>query len=211
MKKIFILLALTFSFIVTVNSQNFFGGLIAGGITSQVEGDQRGGFNKLGFTAGAFAGLPINKNFSVHLELKYIQKGSRSNNVEAFPDGDPYLLRLDYIDMPIVFTTNFNMIRINGRGLHWLNVELGLSVDVLAKYKEEIMGIENIDYNPWRRVALNVLAGIRINITKDCQIGLRTINSITSIRKNVVTGNVIRFNQWGEFNDVLQLAIFYRL
>ena len=51
MKKIFILLALTFSFIVTVNSQNFFGGLIAGGITSQVEGDQRGGFNKLGFTA----------------------------------------------------------------------------------------------------------------------------------------------------------------
>lgn len=211
MKKIFILIAITFSFIVAVDAQSFFGGLIVGGTTSQVEGDMRGGFNKFGFTAGGYVGLPINDNFSVHAELKYIQKGSRSNNVEAFPNGDPYLLKLDYIDLPVVFTANLNMISINGRGMKWLNVELGLSVDVLARYKEEVMGIENYGYNPWRRVTVNGLAGIRINITEDCQIGLRSINSINSIRKDVVTGNIVRFNRLGEFNDVLQLAVFYRL
>ncbi len=211
MKKIFILIAITFSFIVNIDAQSFFGGLIVGGTTSQVEGDMRGGFNKFGFTAGGYAGLPINDNLSIHMELKYIQKGSRSNNVEAFPNGDPYLLKLDYIDLPIVFTANFDMIKINGRGIKWLNVELGISVDVLARYKEEVMGIENYGYNPWRRMTVNGLVGVRINITEDCQIGLRSINSINSIRKDVVTGNIVRFNMLGEFNDVLQLAVFYRL
>ena len=62
------------------NGQNFKAGLIAGISTSQLSGDQLGGFNKLGIKFGASVNHFINSASRGQLALYYIDKGSNDAN-----------------------------------------------------------------------------------------------------------------------------------
>ena len=48
MKKLLLFVVFAFAFGINMMSQNFYGGLILGGNVSQVGGDARGGYNKVG-------------------------------------------------------------------------------------------------------------------------------------------------------------------
>ena len=217
--KVFLLLILVLFFGANVMSQNFFGGLVAGGTISQVGGDARGGYNKIGLVGGAFAGLNLSQDVDVQMELKYIQKGSYSADVEYWYAFDPFLIKLDYVDLPVVFAYNLNKININDVNLKWLKFELGLSFDFLVNYKQEIQGVVVKESNPWNKVVLNTVVGVRVCVKENFEIGLRTVNAMTSICKSskypYSNGNVtyIRrlFGRYGMFNDVLQLAVFWRI
>lgn len=215
------LLLLTFIFLFGANlsAQEFFGGLILGGDMSQVGGDARGGFNKLGIVGGGFAGLRLSQDFDVQMELKYIQKGSYSTDVENRPAFDPFLIKLDYIDLPIVFAYNLNKVNINGINMKWLKFELGLSFDFLINYKQEIQGVVVKESNPWNKVVLNTVVGVRVCVKDNFEIGLRAVNSMTSICKSskyqYSNGNVVYirrlFGRYGMYNDILQLAVFWKI
>lgn len=215
------LLLLTFIFLFGANlsAQEFFGGLILGGDMSQVGGDARGGFNKLGIVGGGFAGLRLSQDFDVQMELKYIQKGSYSTDVENRPVYDPFLIKLDYIDLPIVFAYNLNKVNINGINMKWLKFELGLSFDFLVNYKQEIQGVVVKESNPWNKVDLNTVVGVRVCVKDNFEIGLRAVNSMTSICKSskyqYSNGNVVYirrlFGRYGMYNDILQLAVFWKI
>ena len=215
------LLLLTFIFLFGANlsAQEFFGGLILGGDMSQVGGDARGGFNKLGIVGGGFAGLRLSQDFDVQMELKYIQKGSYSTDVENRPVYDPFLIKLDYIDLPIVFAYNLNKVNINDVNMKWLKFELGLSFDFLINYKQEIQGVVVKESNPWNKVVLNTVVGVRVCVKDNFEIGLRAVNSMTSICKSskyqYSNGNVVYirrlFGRYGMYNDILQLAVFWRI
>ena len=204
---------------VNLSAQEFFGGLILGGDVSQVGGDARGGYNKIGIVGGAFAGLNLSSDFDVQMELKYIQKGSYSTEVENWPAFDPFLIKLDYIDLPIVFAYNLNKVNINDINMKWLKFELGLSLDFLINYKQEIQGVVVKESNPWNKVVLNTVVGVRVCVKDNFEIGLRAVNSMTSICKSskyqYSNGNVIYirrlFGRYGMFNDILQLAVFWRI
>lgn len=204
---------------VNLSAQEFFGGLILGGDMSQVGGDARGGFNKLGIVGGGFAGLRLSQDFDVQMELKYIQKGSYSTDVENRPVYDPFLIKLDYIDLPIVFAYNLNKVNINGINMKWLKFELGLSFDFLINYKQEIQGVVVKESNPWNKVVLNTVVGVRVCVKDNFEIGLRAVNSMTSICKSskyqYSNGNVVYirrlFGRYGMFNDILQLAVFWKI
>lgn len=218
MKRLLLLFAVTFAFATTIFSQEFFGGLILGGTTYQIAGDNRGGFNKVGIVGGAFAGLNLSHDFDVQMELKFIQKGSRSTDIDNRPQYDPFLIQLNYIDLPIVFSYNLNKININDVNLKWLKFELGLSLDILVKARQEIQGVPVIS-NPWNRLAANTIIGVRASVSDNIEIGLRTVNSITSVCSSMKdpfnNGNVryVRrlFPYYGMFNDVLQLSIFWKI
>ena len=152
---------------VNLSAQEFFGGLILGGDVSQVGGDARGGYNKLGLVGGAFAGLKLSEDLDVQMELKYIQKGSYSTDVENRPVFDPFLIKLDYIDMPIVFAYNLNKININDINMKWLKLELGVSFDVLLKARQEIQGVVVQASDPWKRVVFNTVVGVRVNVKEN--------------------------------------------
>jgi hypothetical protein len=204
---------------VNLSAQEFFGGLILGGDVSQVGGDARGGYNKIGLVGGAFAGLNLSSDFDVQMELKYIQKGSYSTEVENWPAFDPFLIKLDYIDLPIVFAYNLNKVNINDINMKWLKFELGLSFDFLINYKQEIQGVVVKESNPWNKVVLNTVVGVRVCVKDNFEIGLRAVNSMTSICKSskyqYSNGNVIYirrlFGRYGMFNDILQLAVFWKI
>ncbi|MBR4156533.1 MAG: outer membrane beta-barrel protein [Bacteroidales bacterium] len=219
MKKLLLFIVFAFAFGVNVMAQNFFGGVILGGTTSQIGGDARGGYNKVGVVGGVFAGLNLAEDFDVQMELKYIQKGSYSADFENYPAYDPFLIKLDYADLPIVFSYNLNKINVNDINLSWLRFELGLSFDFLINYRQEILGVTVPASNPWNKVVLNTIVGFRVNVKDNLEIGLRAVDSMTSIcqsfKEPYSNGNVVYtrrlFGRYGMFNDVLQLALFWKI
>lgn len=219
MRKFLFLLVLIIICISNTYSQEFFGGLILGGDVSQVGGDNRGGYHKLGLVGGAFVGLELSEDIDIQMELKYIQKGSLSNDVENRPATDPYLIKLDYVDLPIVLSYNLNKINVNDVNLSWLKLELGVSFDFLVNHRQEIVGVPVVASNPWRRMVFNTVLGARFAVTDNIEIGIRAIDSMTSICKTTINpyydGNVRYtrriFGNYGMFNDVLQLAVFFRI
>ena len=219
MKKLLLFVVFAFAFGISMMAQNFYGGLILGGTASQIGGDARGGYNKIGIVGGGFAGLQLTQDFDVQMELKYIQKGSYSTDVENRPVFDPFLIKLDYIDMPIVFAYNLNKININDINMKWLKLELGVSFDVLLKARQEIQGVVVQASDPWKRVAFNTVVGVRVNVKENLEIGIRAIDSMTSICKSsrypYSNGNIAYtrrlFGRYGMFNDVLQLVVFWKI
>ena len=218
MKKLLLLFVFAMCFGINMMAQNFYGGIILGGTTSQVGGDARGGYHKAGIVGGAFAGLNLSSDFDIQMEMKYIQKGSYSTDFEYYP-ADPFLIKLDYVDLPIVMSYNLNKINVNNINLSWLKVELGLCFDFLINYRQEIFGITVPASNPWRRVVFNTVVGFRVNVKDNIEIGLRAIDSMTSIcnsfKEPYNNGNVVYvrrlFGRYGMFNDVLQLALFWKI
>ena len=218
MKKLLFLAIIAFSFATTIYGQNFYGGLVAGGTMSQIGGDGRGGFHKVGIVGGAFAGLKLNDDFDIQMELKYIQKGSLSNDFESFPGSDPFLIKLDYIDLPIVMSYNLNKININDVNLKWMKLEFGLSLDVLINARQKILG-QIVLSDPWNRLVVNTVLGVRVDVRENLEVGLRSINAITSIcpvskypYNNGVVNYVRRlFPFYGMFNDVVQLSVYWKI
>ncbi len=218
MKRLLLLATIAFSFISTIYGQNFHGGIVVGGTMSQIGGDGRGGYYKVGIVGGAFAGLILNEDIDIQMELKYIQKGTLSNDFENYPGSDPFLIKLDYIDMPIVMSYNLNKVNINNVNLKWMKLELGLSLDVLINARQKILG-ENVQSHPWNRIVINTVLGVRVEVREDIEIGLRTINAMTSIcpvskfpYNNGVVNYVKRlFPYYGMFNDVVQLSVYWKI
>lgn len=208
MKRLFYLLTFIFTLLTHYAlSQAFYGGIAFGGTTSQIDGDHNNGFHKVGFTAGAFVGLELSDILETQFEIKYIQKGSRSDA------DDPYqfLIRLDYVELPLVASANLGFLNINGYTLDWIAVEAGASIDVLAYTNQKHNGA-NESTNRWKRFCVNGILGLKFNIVdKKFQIGTRVITSINSAYAgNFYDQGALRFGQWGAFNDVLELVAYYR-
>ena len=105
MKKIALLILICIPF--AGLTQKFNGGVLAGGLVSQVDGDTWVGYHKFGFLAGAFVRLEISPRSSFQMEMEYIQKGSRHNvDSNNFSD-QPYLLRLHYLEIPVLYQFSF--------------------------------------------------------------------------------------------------------
>lgn len=200
--SLIIMILMTF----TASSQAFFGGLALGGVTSQVDGDHNNGFHKVGLTGGVFVGLEFNDIFEAQFEIKYIQKGSRSSA------DDPYqfVIRLDYVELPLVASANLGFLNINGHKVDWITFEAGASVDVLAYTNQKNNGANEYGSNQWKRFCVNGILGVKFNLVGEkLQLDARVITSINS----AYAGNylqALRFGQWGAFNDVLELVLYYR-
>ncbi|NQV01624.1 MAG: PorT family protein, partial [Bacteroidia bacterium] len=156
-------------------SQKFDGGILVGGNISQVAGDLWEGFDKVGFQGGGFVILNISKHSSFQMELEFIQKGSRKNADYENGDSWSYKLRLNYIEIPVLYQYNF---------LKRLSVEIGPAFDVLiGSYEERYDGYEILDEGiPLRNLTLNVIIGVSCYITKNFKVNFRTNSSILSIR-----------------------------
>ncbi|MBR6437936.1 MAG: PorT family protein [Bacteroidales bacterium] len=202
-KLIIMLLFLTIG--VIAKSQAFFGGVAAGAVTSQVDGDDNNGFHKAGFTAGAFVGLELSDIFDIQFEIKYIQKGSKSSADEPVS----FTIKLDYIEMPLIVSANLGFININNKQLKWISLEAGASVDVLANVNQQTNGVNEIASNKWKKICFNGIIGVKFNITEKLLLGTRIITSINSVYDGNGM-NAMRFGQWGAFNDVLELVLYYR-
>ncbi len=184
----------------SLHAQQFEGGITGGIAGSQVNGDDLGGYNKAGLAFGPYVKLSISPKSSLQMQLEYFQKGSRANP-DSTNNFQSYLLRLNYLQIPVYYQYKYNDIF----GFH-----AGLSYGVLVHDYEERNGYEVLSPQyPFENHDLSAHAGIHWYTTEQLTVKLEVAHSLLYIREQTA-GTLWIFNQ-GQYNHYLLLAIQYQI
>ena len=183
-------------------AQNFGGGIILGINTSQVGGDDLGGFNKAGLLIGIFANKNVSEYLNFQMEMTYIQKGS--NNAKMTDSSDPISeiedISLSYVEVPLVLKYNQS---------NKLNIETGiLTGHLIDGYYNDLNGkISNVK-NPFVNYDIGALVGIDYKYSKNISLNTRLSNSILPIGKE---DDLTCYNCYtkGKYNSVLSFSLNY--
>ena len=187
-RSIFLLILLTLSGFAF--PQNFDGGLLAGITATQVDGDGYGGYDRVGLVAGVWVSRPINNDFAVRTELKFIQKGS----YHKFTDGAGgtigfYSLRLNYIDLPFFIEYHFRDDVVPFVGISTGFLWRAFESNAEGSYPEE-------DIAMFRKVEVAGTAGVEYKISRNFSLCASMSYSILPVRPH--KGNIsYRLNQIG--------------
>lgn len=180
-------------------AQNFNAGMIVGISTTQVEGDLYGGFNKVGPMAGLFVYRHFSERSAAEMQLYYIQKGSRKNNNPAKGDIKFYLLRLNYIEVPLLYRYQQS---------DKLSFEVGPAFGTLISAYEEDENGETILEKPFNDFELSGQIGINYEIFTNLVLNTRASYSLIPVREPSAR-NTFRYFDQGQFNSVVSFAIKY--
>jgi hypothetical protein len=180
-------------------AQRFNGGILAGGLVSQIDGDTWQGYHKFGYLAGGFVSLRLSPHSSFQLEMEYIQKGMRQGADTVTNTGNTYLTRLHYLEIPVLYQYTF---------AKRFQAEAGPAMDVLIGTYDEVNSLE-VPYLtvPYRTVTLSGILGISCFITDHLKANFRFNYSLISIRDGDVAGQRKILFAEGQYNNVLSLAL----
>ena len=207
MKRVFLILSvlalLAFGSTRTF-AQSFNAGLIVGPTFCQVDGDNYAGFHQLGFTAGAYANLPVEDYLSVQMELKYSLLGAHSSDKEVNEYYyNPYSLRLHYAEIPLMLQYNLGALRVGGRYLDFITLEAGASIDVRLRATEDVDSDYQVTTSRWNLLSATANVGLHVAFNDYLGMGARFMYSIAPCR---FTGNPGWFyNQY--YNKVIQITL----
>jgi len=205
MKKTFFLMFL-FSVLSTSAQTKFKAGLLAGLVTSQVRGDTYSGFNKASYILGGFASRALSDKWEAKFEIDLLQKGSKKNQDPENGNYDYYLLRLNYIEVPVMLRYKYKNWKIEG----------GMAFAALFKTKEYTEYGEITGYLPFRKSDISELTGLGYVFNDKLEFDIRFENSVVPVRKfrdaNKYYGGWFSniFNQ-GNYNNVLSFALHYSI
>lgn len=187
---------------ITLRSQNFNGGILAGVAGTQVAGDGYYGFHKAGIFAGGFVNYQISEHSAFQMEIEFFQKGSRENPDSA-NNYNQYLFRVNYIELPVLYHYIVNKRFI---------IEAGPSCGFLVGYYEERYEEEIKGGNRPANVTFQLNAGLYISLPSHVMFNIRTNNSMLNIRSENATGDILRIfpGNYGQFNDCLVFSLYYR-
>ncbi len=199
MKKLYLFLIVTFvAFSFSVKAQDFNGGVLGGIAMTQISGDNLSGFNKVGLYLGAYVNRYFSDKSSMQMELDFIQKGSRKNPNAKKNDYTTYLLRLNYIEIPVSYKYDFSK---NG------TLEGGLSLGVLVNSYEEANGTTTVSGGEFNRTDFSWHIGAYYTLMENLRINVRYSNSLIPVRDHS-SGATDRLNA-GQYNSVLSAVFFY--
>ncbi|MFC2101035.1 porin family protein [Bacteroidota bacterium] len=177
-------------------AQDFNGGMQLGLSTSEISGDRINGPSKVGLYAGVFVNHSISNYLSLQLELNFVQKGSNKN-----PDSislDNYILRLNYLEIPLLFIINLHK---------HISFEAGPSFGYLIKKYEEA------DYQeleiPFKNWDVGISIGLYYVITKKWKFNIRYFNTIFFSVREHASGTTYWLNR-GQYNEVLSFTFHYQ-
>jgi len=189
----------------SIQAQNFGGGLILGLSTSQVDGDDLGGFYKAGLLVGAFANTSISELLSFQMEMTYIQKGSNNPNIndsehKNYPKED---ISSSYIEIPLLLQYHQSNI---------LKIEGGfLSAFLIDGYYNDLNGEMESEIDPFIKYDFGLLLGIDYTFSNKLSLNTRLSNSILPVgTEDYDYPNWWKWtNRKGKYNSVLSFALHY--
>lgn len=193
---IFFLIIVTSS----LRAQRFNGGVMIGGDVSQVDGDTYDGYHKFGYLGGAYVSLQVSPHSSFQMELEYIQKGSRRNADTVTNGGNTYLLRLHYIEIPVLYQYTFKK---------RFYFEAGPAADISIGSVELLNNEEPPTTVPLRPVTLTGIFGFGANVTNHLRLNFRYNYSLMSIRNGTANGYRKIFFEVGQYNNVMSLSVLW--
>lgn len=198
MKNLFFTFFLIYIIQGTSCAQNFNAYLSGGIVTSQVSGDALGGFDKAGVEAGIGVTTPVSKKMSMAFELTYIQKGSRKPSKLDQGDISQYLLRLNYLEVPLIISYHIN---------EKLDVYLGAAVGYLLSSLEENENGEIFPSLPFKSTDISAIGGAEYRFGKHVKANFRGLQSVLPVRE--YGGQVNPFLDGGQYNSVFVLMMSY--
>ena len=150
-----------------------YAGLKAGLNRCEIINDGHRGFYKNGLNGGALVGVQIAKKWTSQVETLFSFKGCHNKNQSGVTD--PYLVRLYYIDFPLLFQYHQKKI----------SYELGLGFGYLREQRIAIpyRGITNDFTDRFNRTEQSGIAGIAYAFNDNFGIDFRYSISILPIRK----------------------------
>ena len=186
MKKTLTLFLIAFLIVVSsiAKAQSFDGGLLAGAVTSQIDGDGYSGFHQIGWTGGFFGRIPGEGHGSWQMELRYTLMGSHSDAKEVEMGMIPINIRLHYAQLPVLFRYDLSGININGNPLEFITLEAGVSADFLI-FGGQSAGLEDLFPNSsWLFFTAAGHLGVQFDINRSWGANIRTMASLTPCRWN---------------------------
>jgi len=196
---IFLLLA-----IVSLNgfSQRFEGGVIGGFNATQVDGDLYKGYKKPGIALGGYVQTDLTRTIYAGMEIKLMQKGSRNIDSLATNGQIKYIMRLNYVDLPVYLG-----IRTSER----ISLLIGVSPGYLISGNEynDYGKLPAQDRHPFNSLDLQALLGFRFKFTSRLFIDLRGAYSVLPIREQ--PGDALWYWKSNQFNNLLSTTVLYRL
>ena len=179
----------------SIQAQNFGGGIIAGISTSQVSGDQLGGFNKAGFLVGAFTNKSISPLLSIQMEMTFIQKGSNNPKMNENSISD---ISLSYVEIPLLLKyQQSNTIAIEG----------GIETAFLISSSDNDIYGKITNTREFNTTDIGIFIGLDYSIRPRLTLNSRISNSILPIRAHA-SGATYKLNK-GQYNSVLSFTLHY--
>ncbi len=185
----------------SLSQAEFSGGLIAGGVTSQVSGDALAGWDKFGVTGGAWVHVGFNESWGTWMGMQYLPKGSVK---PADPDnGDLFRFEFDlrYFELPLMVTRSTSKWRFG----------VGPSFGFLFSQQQIFDGAKR-DINPeFNRLDVSGALSISRFFGEKILLELRGNTSILPTRPAPAVVNPLNFYERGNYNQLLMLALHYKL
>ena len=198
MKTIYTFFVLFFFVSISLYSQTFGGGIMAGLSASQLDGDRSEGYHKAGLSFGIYTNTRINKYIDAQLELRYVQKGSKSDNKDQSVF---YLSKLNYIELPLFLKYRF---------LDKFSANIGLAAGYLQKSTEDKDGIGDEPADPpFNEFEFSGLAGVEYLISENFLFNVRFNYSILPVRGH--PGEQTSWIDKGQYNNVLTFTVYYQI
>jgi hypothetical protein len=185
-----------------LHAQDFGAQLFLGANFSQVDGDQFGGYNKLGANAGIQINRPINSEWESAFEIRYSMKGSKKVIDPEGPPTPTLDLNYHYIEVPLIVKyLGFGKIEPYGG--------LSIGVNIFNERNENGFKTEELEL---RKAEISFHLGGSYELNDRTSVDLRHSYSLFSIRDYPVIGNPPSL--WGRvgwFNRLFTLGISYNL
>ena len=186
--------------IVFAQQEGFNAGVLAGVNASQVSGDSYSGFNKAGILLGLYTNIDVSQTLNLQFEINYSEKGSRRNPNTDEGDTDFFLLRMNYIEIPV-------MARMRKRNFTF---EGGIFYGVkVYDYLEDENGEFEIppQLNQFKRSDIGVLLGLNFNFTDNLIMNWRINSSVLPFR-DYDSGGSFQFDS-GMYHHYLSFTFRY--
>lgn len=187
--------------------KGFRGGVMIGAVASQVDGDRLQGYHKGGLQAGIYLTNKFNSKTGFTVEMKYIQKGSRSLfKIDSLTpvSNDYYKLRLSYVEVPFLF--NFYLKK-------KFMIEGGLGFAYLFRVRQDIGGFGMTTIGKYERqfnkFEIPFVFGVAFYPIENFHIDFRTSYSILPIREH--PANQTFYFDRGQYNNLISFGMFLNI
>jgi hypothetical protein len=179
-------------------SQYFKGGLTLGLTGSQMDGDNLGGYNKLGISTGMFVRRDFSDRTAMMGEIKFIMKGAAKTTSLNSPT--TYKMTLYYFELPLTFIY---------RTSKKVEVEMGLAAAYFASATADYgYGPENVSAL-FKITDWSYLAGVYYNYSERLTFNLKFSYSLWPV--STFPGNLTVWGTYGQYNHLLDMAVYYTL
>ncbi|MFC2087898.1 porin family protein [Bacteroidota bacterium] len=187
---------------IQVDGQTFKGGISGGFTTTQIDGDNWGGFNKLGLHAGGYVFTELNKYLKAQFEIRYVGKGATSGfNIQ---NSTFAVNSLNYIEFPVSLNVLYGDKYIIEAGIY--------EGFLLYRYVYDESGVLNAnDNDEYKRLDTGLFGGLGYKISEKLDFRVRYSYSLFKIRElDYFQIKWLRTIN-GEYNNVISMGLYYEI